>query len=550
MARPHEERIQKIPVLDDRPPVAGQQVVAHNVDTFVDPGRGQYEAFLEGLSTVNPNIAKFQEGQRANDKNQIDAGARARATGQTKDPSQGDMWSRGYMRMDGAVKGIADQEKIQTAYNTQFDKDTGDIDSFISAQTGDLMKGMNDPHFKEGYERNLAPALNKMRQDFAEYHTKQVSQRMESNAMTLIETGARDYIDKGQPIPDSWIDNAKNRLRIEMGVPGSRFNDLLFTSLKRMGDEGNFAVYDTLKRPRSDGTPGMYFIPAWKEKIDIAQVHAQNVYNEKRNQAEIHAKKDREDRQETSLFSVFDRLTTGDEAGARQQFNTLRSSGLFSRASDLVKWEKMFDDTSKREARPDQQATEAELLSGIYTRKHGYNDVINALNRGDITNTQFKSLLGETRKLKHDDRMAAAEEAKAEKGVYSTPQFRFAKEYLNDALKSGSTPLDPMGIGTNFERTLRANAELRLVQESKDVKNPNELNAIRDKIITESRKAREEWSNGIKKNPAAAGVRYFTPSAVLDAQRRGLLTPTELEAHVVFFENFGDKLQKPKANAR
>lgn len=548
MARPTEQRIEKIPVLDDRPRAQGQQVVAHSVDTFVNPGPGNLTSLLEGLATLNPALAQYSKAKQETDELDSQAGERARATGQSKDDSKGDAWARGYMRMDGAVKGLADQQRIQEAYNTGFNRDESDtagLEAFISKQTGELMKGINDPHFKEGYERSLAPALNKLRGDFAEYHQKQATATMESNAMSLIEAGVRSYTDKGQPVPLEFLENARQRLGREMGVPGARFNDLLFGAVNRLGQEGNFAVYDVLKQKKPDGTPGMYFIPEWKAKIDAAQIHSMTVFNEQKLKAEAAAKRDREERQETALFSVFDRLTSGDDKGARQDFDRLRTSGLFSRASDLVKWEKMFDETSKREARPDQQTAEAELLTGIYTRKQSYNDVVNALHEGRITNTQFKSAMAEARKVIHEDRTTALAAANQDKAIYKTPEFKFGAQYLDDALKSGSSPLDPMGVGTQFDRQLRASAALRFSQEAASAKSPTEVNQIRDRIFQESKKARDEWSNNIKKNPRAAGIRYFTPSAVIEAQKKGLLTPLELEQHVVFFENFNTD-SKPK----
>jgi hypothetical protein len=89
-------------------------------------------------------------------------------------------------------------------------------------------------------------------------------------------------------------------------------------------------VYAFLKEKNADGTPGMYYIPKWKTQIDAAEVHAQNVFLEKQTRAYTLAQKQREEKQDTALYSVFDKLYNGDTDGAQTDFAAQVKSGLFT----------------------------------------------------------------------------------------------------------------------------------------------------------------------------------------------------------------------------
>ena len=106
-------------------------------------------------------------------------------------------------------------------------------------------------------------------------------QAIESDAMKKLDSHIRPFAERGEAIPDKGIDQIRGELRESFKVSGTRFNDLLFTAIKRIGDEGNPRIYEFFKKRRPDGTPGMYFIPAWKEKIGQAQRHARKVASAK-----------------------------------------------------------------------------------------------------------------------------------------------------------------------------------------------------------------------------------------------------------------------------
>ena len=106
-------------------------------------------------------------------------------------------------------------------------------------------------------------------------------QSVESDAIKRLDSYIRPFVERGEAIPDEGIDQIRGELRESSRVSGTRFNDLLFAAIKRIGDGGNPRVYEFFKKRRPDGTPGMYFIPAWKEKIGQAQRYARKMASAK-----------------------------------------------------------------------------------------------------------------------------------------------------------------------------------------------------------------------------------------------------------------------------
>lgn len=516
-------------------------VTARYVDTFVSPAMGQTQALMDGLAVLNPALSRYTAYKDMNEENE---GAAARQQGAPKDDSKGGAWARGYLSMDNTVKGQQDASTVTAAYDAWEGKDGGNIEEFLSTQVGALTKGLR-PDDIVAYNKGIGPQLNKLRTMHLDYTRKQLLDRSESNAMALLENGVRGYISSGQPVPDEFIEGYKGELN-KMGVSNSRFNDLLFGSVKRLGDEGNPGIYDMFKRPRPDGTPGMYNIPAWKEKIDQAQLHAQTVFVAKAEKADTLARKAREERQETALFSVFDLLTNGDEAGARQQFNLLRQDRtLFSRASDVVKWEKLFTDTAKREARPEQEAAASVLIAGAVKGTIGPDHVLRALSAGTITNQQARAVLTDLSKIRSEQSQAASAARSADnqafalgKRIFQTPEFKSGEDYISGVLRSQANGLtDPFGNGTVFEQQQRAAAKLEFTRRAQGITNPAELNAVREEIADRYLKRRKEFNEkALNDLPNAGLIRYSTEAAAAAGLRSGHLTLEEAMVHDQFFD--------------
>jgi len=463
----------------------------------------------------------------------LKAGAASRQKGEELSPDSPEWFKHGFMMMDGQVKGDLDGKSIAESYATEFDKDTGDIDGFIREKFQGFTKGLKDESFLEGYNQTIATHLQGLRKEHLEYQKGQVIQKVESNALQKMDNYLRPFAERGEAIPDDGIDQMRKELTSffkNAGVSNSRFNDLLFASLKRLGDEGNHGVYDLLKRDRPDGTPGMYYIPAWKEKIDAAQVHAQNVAISRANAADTATKKLREDKQSQAMFDVV-RLAESDPVAADAMFNKLVSDGLISRADEYHHWKGIIHDIGKREASAEMQIVEVDLQRGIYSGSVGFKQIANA----NLTPSQKRSLFNEAYRVQSDRRREAAEGVRNQDTIFRTPYFKEASDYIEAILKPEASFDDPFGVGTEFQRAQRATALRELNDAALTVKDPKELRSVSHEIV--SRYQERAKDPRVKRELEGAGrIRFVTPTEAQSAYRQGQLSLSELETHIKYYE--------------
>lgn len=522
----------------DRRGTVQATVAARPVD-FIPDTRGYYDPDLQGLitglSAINPALEKYSKDAEEKDRAAANAD---RLAGTPLDNSKSRAYINAYNSMDGEVKGIQDANALVAGYQSEFNKDgtPQDLDKYLAEKRDTQIKGVQDNTYLESYNKALIPVLQKIRTDHLDYIRGQVVQRAEGNAMYIMDTAIRASLMGGKEVPEDTLDAARTKLG-QMGIESGRFDDLLFESAKRIGAEGNDKVFDIFKRPRKDGSPGLYYVPGWKDKIDQAQVQASAQFFENARRADAQAQRDRENRQETALYDVF---LEPDPVKATAMFREHVKNGLFTRASDLIKWEKNL--AEKVDGKPDveQSAIETDLLAGIYKGSVSQRQIISA----QITNSQRRSLLTELRKTQHDNRTAAAAEVANGKAIYKTTEFRSGEDYIDNVLRPNASSLDPFGVGSAYDREQRASAKLEYTQRAANVKHPSELNAIRDEIVERYQKRRKETPDSAKGRPGAGLIRYSTKAEALAAYRRGDLPYEAMLIHQQYFE--AQKAQGPK----
>lgn len=521
------------------------EVVARPTDQFIQPALDpELAGLIHGLSALNPSLQQYAyasrfEQKKSNDKN-LKAGLAARQQGKELAPGSPEYFKHGYMMQDGQVKGDLDGAAFTQKYLTEFDKDTGDIEDFARNHFADNLKGVTDQSFLEGYNQTIAKHIEAVRDGQLKYQQEAIVAKTETNFMSRMDGAARAYVNSGMPVPVEVFDAFRKEGKEFFGISAARFNDLRFLTVKGIGDEGNPAIFETLKQKTPDGTPGMYDMPEWKEKITAAHIQAQNKFLQDRRQVEEGLKKQREDNQDMKLYNVFAKAES-DPEGARQDYLNLRSSGLFSRASELVEWDAKFASSAKREASAGQQQVELDLQQGIYTGSVRPASIMKA----DLTPAQKRSLMGEWYRVKNDSQQAAANGQKAADAIYKTQHFDSGRDYIRTVLRPQASPLDPMGIGTEFARVQMATAEREFVEAARKVKDPSELYGVSQEIAT--RYLDRAKNPRIQKELDNAGsLRYSTIEELQEADRKGLITdPIEFQNQLRYFKSLGQL-----ANAR
>ena len=481
---------------------------------------------LQGLKAFNPALSQYQD--KLNEE--ADArGALKGATGQDLGDDASQAEARAFLKLRGMKGGQDDLAAFQASLENDFDKENGDFDAFHREFFAERTKGLTEGSYTQAYTQVIAPGIAKLRAENQTYRQTQHRATIESTAMSLLDTGVKSYVAAGMPVDGGYVSSIRAHLTGELKVSNDRFNELLFDTLKRHADDGNHTVFEALKKENPDGTPGMYFDPRWKTKIDAAEVHAQNVFLTRKTQAEAAAKKDREDRQDKALLAVFMKADDGDIRGAQADFEQFKQSGLFQNATELISWSDKLRKAVNREARADQLERESSLQIGILEGRAGIRDVIAA----DITPAQRRSLIGEIARQKSEAR-ADAREARADarargeegaKGVFKLPSYKQGREYIEGSLVPTDPTIMPSADGAARVKQAKASALLEYAERANGA-DPAQLPAIRDDIV-------KRWAPRINESARGSGGhtlhRYRDQAELAQAALTGGVSYEELK---------------------
>lgn len=437
MPRAFETRNTAQPLLNQQ--AAGRQVqsrvsasAADNVPNYIPQMKNpDAEAFLQGLGMMNSKLLEWSDKAK---QEEAYNGVLDRQSG--KDAQQdGESYKANYFATDGLIKAQEDGTALLAKYNTEFDKDKGDVEGWMRENYQSRLGNIPDEHYRAAYQKGMAPAFQAIREAHLGYQKKAVEVRVESNAMQLIDNGVRAYTSQGQAIPTGYLSAIQEHVGQNLGVSQQRFGELLFSAVKRVGDEGHYDAYDVLKADRPDGSPGMYYDPKWKEQIDKAQEHSFNM-------ATAMAQKAREQRYNKALYDVF---LEEDPKKAQAMFRDMKSSELFKGDTEgLIKWEKLMNE--KADGKPDAKQLENEvaLLAKVYEGKAGIKEILAQNSNAAITSGQRKYLLSEARRVQNENQQAAAAAGKAEEAIFKTREYADAKDFVGSMLQP--RPRDPLNF--------------------------------------------------------------------------------------------------------
>jgi hypothetical protein len=278
----------------------------------------------------------------------------------------------------------------------------------------------------------------------------------------------------------------------------------------------------------------MYFVPKWKEQIDAAQIHAQNVALTKANQAYELAKKMREDKQDAALYSVFTKLYDGDQQGAQTDFDALRGQGIFGRASDLIKWQEMFGKVQNRELRGNEEAVMTEALADVVKGEMGVNKILDL----DLPPKAKRQLLAEWRTVQSAERQAEASGATKENVPFRDHRFHEQEDYIEKQLATIQDPLGQFNGKNEFINARRATAKLELAEwvRKNGLGDGEALRKKSTEIVERHQKAIDAMQGNMI-DRAAKQLRYSTPAEAKAAWDAGDMTKQDYAMHIFYFES-------------
>lgn len=347
--------------------------------------------------------------------------------------------------------------------------------------------------------------------------------------MQLLDNGVRAYTTQGQAIPTEYLASIQGHVGGNLGVSQQRFGELLFASVKKVGDEGHYDAYDVLKAARPDGSPGMYYDPAWKEQIDKAQLHSFTV-------SQTMAQKSREVRYNQTLYDVF---LEEDPGKAQQMFKDMKANNLFKGDTEgLIKWEKLM--TEKVDGRPDvrQLENEVALLAKVYEGRSGIKDILSQASSRAVTQGQMKYLLGEARRVQNENQQASAVAGKAEEAVFKTREFSDARDFVKSMLQP--RPRDPMNFSgqqtIEFDRINQAQAEREFFTALRG-KTIADIQPTAEDVVKRYKARQKEYTEPQQEAVISNKVPFANLQEARDALVKGLISPAEARIYIQHFNN-------------
>lgn len=531
-----------------------QRDIARPVDTAITGTSkdSTFNSFIQGLSSINPALQRFAQNRMDEQNHQeVEQGKRDAILGQEQQ-SDAELYAHGYMKIKGTNAAAEDMAELQGYLEQNYNPDSDDFQGTVKGWLKNKTSPSTDKAFLEGYAPIMDRAINQLSNHYTTVRVNKLKADVESTAMKNLSLGMGAYIENGEPIPDEFILGKKQEFANHFKMSEAKFEELQFLAAKGHGDKGNYTIYEQFKKNKPDGTPGMYFNPAWKEKIDAAEYHAQVQYIQMTKAAEQANKKDRENRQEKALQSVFVGALTGEYGDAVGQFKKIISEqpNLFL-ASEISEWTNKLSGLSKMsqlEETQEQRVNATYMMADIYSGKASIKSVMDAALAGRISYPQAQQLQTDVFTFQSKQRELAAMQQKEENSIYKTPEFKSQEDYISTVLTRDTGPFD--GVDENikvFKRQQKASAILEFTQRAREV-SPSELPKLAHELVTRYSQNLDlgAQGTGTTANTRPGLLRFQSGKELGHALDSGKISPEEFEFQFTLLKQ---KRESTKANA-
>ena len=302
------------------------EVVARPVDTAVD---------LHGSNKVAQLTNFLQQAQTlygTEEAIQTHEGQVAHQSGAPVKETILGAYEKGWMSVDGSVKGTKDAAEAQAQFKTGFDRTQGPegVEKWLTDKSTELTQGMKPGPFADSYKTHLGSAFDQIRADYHKELKEDITGKAEANTMDMLLGAVTAKTKAGKPVDISDFDGVRKTLQDNnLGISNSRFNELTFDVLSKLASEGNWQAIEAADQKRPDGTPALSSIPEYTAKVAALHVHAQTVFLNKQDKARKAIKDQHDMKVAESMAPLFKLAQGGDREGAQAGFNEAVKSGLF-----------------------------------------------------------------------------------------------------------------------------------------------------------------------------------------------------------------------------
>lgn len=431
MPKPSQQRINAAPGGRLSPLSNPQEsrVIASPVGSAVQVTRPDgLGGLIDGLSSLQPGLQRYAAiTSKENNDADTQAGSVARERGDTNDQSKSASWINGYMKMDGYVRAGEDASAFREAYVTDFNQDTDDFDQWSRKWWGQRAKGVEtEPAFLSGYQAPMINSIENLRAEHQKGVVETVQVQQRTNALSILDSSFKGLTAKGGVLTSAHVDQQRKALQSAYNISNKDYNALVFESLLPIATSGRPHVLEALKQNRPDGTPGMYFIPEWKDKIDNAMAEGYRKSAENAKLADTVAEKQRLQAQSDVVFPTLLTAEAGEvspEAARDTLIVAMRQNPHLFHADEVAAQLGRIRTGGNAAQDSRQQSNASLLLTSIHTGKAGSHEVMQAAQEGSISYAQQQQLLQD---------VAAVEKMRKEKGEEFDVDRRNRAGRMND----------------------------------------------------------------------------------------------------------------------
>lgn len=223
-------------------------------------------------------------------------------------------YQKSFMESLGNRNGRRYGIELEEKYYSEFPDFNGTIDDWLALQHQQELQGIPDVYYGEALVPHLDKAEANIRATHLEIRVREAKEKAGSAVFTNIFDSLTDL--KGQEMSPEQFEGIYETGRM-MHLRNKEIDDSVYKAIDAYAMTGHPEAWEVTKRPKKDGTPGMF--SKWGDKITLRQQAALAVKVRKFKEAEEAEQKAFETVGDKKILSLWDSATamatTGDFSG-------------------------------------------------------------------------------------------------------------------------------------------------------------------------------------------------------------------------------------------
>lgn len=258
------------------PPALETPAGAPNV-YLQSPRNGRLDQLVTALSAYEPMLRNAADDAAEQERT---AAAKAATTGEPLAPEASPAFRSTYMAVRGQSEALKAADELQSAYETEFDKDAGNIDEFLNTWVAKDIQGVDDKDFLNGYLPIIAQAKTKLRQAYTTRAAEEVQRTAIEDVHNLLVSEFTTAAKNGRALTMEQL-NARYEQGRSLNLSNQDMNLVAVEAARLASLEYGPSVFDIFDQKKPDGTPGLTKTKDWGLRIAAYRRQAAAIQREK-----------------------------------------------------------------------------------------------------------------------------------------------------------------------------------------------------------------------------------------------------------------------------